>query len=199
MKLKIEALASALVIYPPEDTMSSFRSWNKTSTASVAPASAPDSTEDAGQAPSNPFGNMRRDRDRYQSGGMSYSDWKQTEKKKKVDDKPLTDADFPPLGGVNVVVPLRKVVPGDGVSLPDGVTLADRIRTAIKRQEDDALRRRIEIEEEEKKSKDTLVAIPMVRNVSLRQVRRNLDTEEAYAEEENYAWQVSGEVELPEQ
>jgi hypothetical protein len=180
--------------------MSSFRSWNKTSTASVAPASAPESTEDTSQAPSNPFGNMRRDRDRYQSGGMSYSDWKQTEKKKKGDDKPLTDADFPPLsGGVNVVVPLRKVVPGDGVNLTDGVTLADRIRTAIKRQEDDALHRRLELEEEEKKSKDTLVAIPMVRNVSLRQVRRNLDAEEAYAEEENYAWQVSREVELEEQ
>jgi hypothetical protein len=184
--------------------MSSFRSWNKTSTASVAPASTAETTDGAAQAPSNPFGNMRRDRDRHHSGGMSYSDWKQTEKKKKDEDKPLTDADFPPLGGgVNVVVPMKKVVPGDGVNMSttsDGVTLADRIRTAIKRQEDDALRRRIEIEEEEKKSKDALLAIPMMRNVSLREVRRNLDTEaEAYAEEENYAWQVSGEVETPEQ
>ncbi len=181
--------------------MSSFRSWNKSNTSSVAPAPEGTSAEEA-PAPSNPFGNMRRDRDRYnQSGGMSYSDWKQTEKKKKEDEvknKPLTDADFPPLGGGTVVVPVRKVVPGDGVTAAgDGVTLADRIRNAIKRQEDDALRRRLELEEEEKKSKETLVALPrapMLRNVSLREVRRNLDDE---AEEDNYAWQVSGEVESP--
>jgi len=169
--------------------MSSFRSWNKTNTASVAPApeGVSESTVDA---PSNPFGNMRRDRDRYQSGGMSYTDWKQTEKKKKEDSRPLTEADFPPLGG-KVVLPSKMTVPGDGVNL------ADRIRTAIKRQEDDALRRRLELEEEEKASKETLVSLsctPMLRTLRIREVRRNLE-QEAQAEEENYAWQVSGEVE----
>lgn len=177
--------------------MSSFRSWNKTNTASVAPApeNASESTEVAA-APSNPFGNMRRDRDRYQSGGMSYTDWKQTEKKKKEDEvknRPLTEADFPPLGG-KVVLPTKMTVAGDGVNL------AERIRTAIKRQEDDALRRRLELEEEEKASKDTLVSLsrtPMLRNVSLREVRRNLDAE--VQAEDDYAWQVSGEVESPPQ
>ncbi len=184
--------------------MSSFRSWNKSTNASVAPAPPSNNGEGspAPEASANPFGNMRRDRHN-QSGGMSYSDWKQTEKKKKVEEeknRPLTDADFPPLGGGTVVIPVRKVVPGDGVNVAaagDGVTLADRIRNAIKRQEDDALRRRLELEEEEKKSKETLVSLPrapMLRNVSLREVRRNLDAE-AQAEEDNYAWQVSGEVE----
>ncbi len=175
--------------------MSSFRSWNKTNTASVAPApeASSESTAEAAAAPSNPFGNMRRDRDRQQSGGMSYKDWKQTEKKKMDDSRPLTEADFPPLGG-KVVLPSKMTVAGDGVNL------ADRIRTAIKRQEDDALRRRLELEEEEKSSKDTLVSLsrtPMLRNVSLREVRRNLDAE--VQAEDDYAWQVSGEVESPAQ
>lgn len=186
--------------------MSSFRSWNKSSSASVAPTTPAPASETSGEtpAPSNPFGNMRRERDRYNhAGGMSYTDWKQTEKKKKDDEeknRPLTEADFPPLGG-KVVVPVKKVVPGEGVNMAapaDGTTLADRIRLAIKRQEDDALRRRLEMEEEEKKSKDTLVSLPrapMLRNVSLREVRRNLD-EETQAEED-YAWQVSGEIESP--
>ncbi len=183
--------------------MSSFRSWNKTNTTSVAPAPAAAADSESSEAapataPSNPFGNMRRDRNRYQSGGMSYSDWKQTEKKKMDEEakqRPLTDADFPPLGG-KVVIPIKKVVPGAGVNIVspgDGVNLADRIRNAIKRQEDDALRRRLEVEEEEKKAKETLIAIPMLRNVSLREVRRNLHAEAE--EEDNYAWQVSGEVE----
>jgi hypothetical protein len=178
--------------------MSSFRSWNKTTSASVAPAPS-DTAEASGEAPpaSNPFGNMRRDRDRYNQGSaMSYSDWKKTEQKKKDDEKkerPLTEADFPPLSG-KVVLPTKITVAGDGVNL------ADRIRNAIKRQEDEALRRRLELEEEEKQSKETLVSIsrtPMLRNISLREVRRNLDTQ--VEEEDNYAWQVSQEVESPEQ
>jgi hypothetical protein len=118
------------------------------------------------------------------------NEMKQTEKKKKEDSRPLTEADFPPLGG-KVVLPSKMTVPGDGVNL------ADRIRTAIKRQEDDALRRRLELEEEEKASKETLVSLsctPMLRTLRIREVRRNLE-QEAQAEEENYAWQVSGEVE----
>ncbi len=133
---------------------------------------------------------------------MSYSDWKQTEQKKKeeeIKNRPLTDADFPPLGG-NVVT-VKKVVPGTGVNVagaPDGVNLAERLRNAIKRQEDDALRRRLEQEEEEQKAKESMVSLsigPSIRSRKLENVRRNLEAE---AEEENYRWQVSSEIEEPE-
>lgn len=141
---------------------------------------------------------MRRDRDRNRSSGMSYSDWKQNEQKKKIEEeknRPLTEADFPPLGappGAKVVV--KNVMAT--TTAHDSVTLAERLRNTIKRQEDEALRRRLELEEEEKKSKDAVVSlslgVPMLRNrVQEMKVRRDLD---AQAEEE-YAWQVSSEME----
>jgi hypothetical protein len=167
--------------------MSSFRSWSKSNNTPAAPADAP---EGSAEERPNPFGNMRRDRNNY-SSGPSYSDWKQTEQKKKVEaekSRPLTDADFPPLGG-QVRLPVKITVPGDGL------TLASRLTNAIKRQEDEALRRRLEAEEEEKKSKEAVVSIslaPTLRNrVRDLNVRREIEVEE----EERYAWQVSNEVE----
>lgn len=172
-------------MYTPKDTMSSYRSWSNNNTT-TAPA-----TEASGQ-PSNPFGNMRKERNH--SYGQSYSDWKSTEQKKKMDaekSRPLTDADFPPLGG-EVRLPVKVTVPGDGL------TLAARLSNAIKRQEDEALRRRLEQEEEEQKSKETVVSISL--GPKFRSRVRTLDEtqkREAEEEEENYRWQVSSEMEAP--
>ena len=64
--------------------MSSFRSCsNNNNNNTAAPAAAAEGSEQ----PSNPFGNMRRDRDRNRSSGMSYSDWKQNEQKKKIEEE----------------------------------------------------------------------------------------------------------------
>ncbi len=171
--------------------MSSFRSWSKSNTTTDSPVGAP---EGSAEERPNPFGNMRRDRNNY-SSGPSYSDWKQTEQKKKVEaekNRPLTDADFPPLGGGHVRLPVKITVPGDGL------TLASRLTNAIKRQEDDALRRRLEAEEEEKKSKDTIVSIPLAPTLRNRVRDLNVRRELEVQEEERYAWQVSNEVEAEE-
>jgi hypothetical protein len=169
--------------------MSSFRSWSKSTTTNSSTSTTP---AEGSEAPSNPFGNMRRDRN--YSSGPSYSDWKQSEQKKKAEaekNRPLTDADFPPLGGGQVRLPVKVTVPGDGL------TLATRLSNAMKRQEDEALRRRLEQEEEEKKSKEAVVSLSLGPTLRTRvrqlNVRRELDAQE----EENYAWQVSTEVESP--
>lgn len=169
--------------------MSSIRSWSNNNNSAT-----PASTEGAEQ-PSNPFGNMRKDRNR--SSGMSYSDWKQTENKKKVEaekNRPLTEDDFPPLGaplGSKVVVKTSMTT----TTAHDNITLAERLRNTIKRQEDEALRRRLEEEEEEKKSKEAVVSISLGPKLRTRvqdlNVRRDLEAQE----EENYRWQVSGEIE----
>ena len=181
--------AGCLDVYTPKDTMSSYRSWSTTNTntnATPAPASTPEPN-------SNPFGNMRRDKERNQSYGMSYSDWKNTEQKKKMDaekTRPLTDADFPPLGGKVVIKTSMHTT-----TAHDNIPLAERLRNTIKRQEDDAHRRRLELEEEEKKTKEAVVAIslssPSIRN-RVREIylRRNLEIQD----EEDYAWQVSPET-----
>lgn len=175
--------------------MSSFRSWSNNNNNTAAPAAA--TATEGSEQPSNPFGNMRRDRDRNRSSGMSYSDWKQTEQKKKVEDdkkRPLTDADFPPLSNKPVVVKNSIFT----TTAHDSITLAERLRNTIKRQEDEAVRRRIEIEEEEKSSKEALVSlslgVPMIRNrIQEMKVRRDLDVQT----EEEYAWQVSSDMEAP--
>jgi hypothetical protein len=187
--VKIELGQGSFGVNPPKDTMSSYRSWSKPNNTTPSDASASPAEER-----SNPFGNMRRDRN--YASGPSYSDWKQTEQKKKTEvekNRPLTDSDFPPLGGGDVRLPVKISVPGDGL------TLATRLTNAMKRQEDEALRRRLEQEEEERKSKDAIVSIslgPSLRNrVKDLNVRREIEAQE----EERYAWQVSGEVEAPEQ
>jgi len=183
---------------PPKDIMSSYRSWSNTNTntsATVAPAPASAAT-DPSEPNSNPFGNMRRDRDRNQSYGMSYSDWKNTEQKKKMEaekSRPLTESDFPPLGGKVVIKTSMHTT-----TAHDSVTLAERLRNTIKRQEDDAHRRRLELDEEEKKTKEAVVAISLssssIRN-RVREIylRRNLEIQD----EEDYAWQVSPETVAP--
>lgn len=170
--------------------MSSYRSWSNNNTSASTSASA--STE--GEQVSNPFGNMRKDRNH--SYGQSYSDWKGAEQKKKVEaekSRPLTDADFPPLSGKVVIRNSMHTT-----TAHDSITLAERLRNTIKRQEDDALNRRLELEEEEKKSKEDIVSIslsvPMMRNrVRDPNIRRQLEVQA----EEDYAWQVSSETEAP--
>jgi hypothetical protein len=168
--------------------MSSYRSWSNTNTPAPAPAA------NEGEQPSNPFGNMRREKERNQSYGMSYSDWKGVEQKKKVEaekSRPLTDADFPPLGGKVVIKTSMHTT-----TAHDSIPLAERLRNTIKRQEDDAHRRRLELEEEEKKTKEAIVSISLTSS-SLRNrmreitLRRNLEAQA----EEDYAWQVSTETE----
>lgn len=171
---------------PPEDTMSSNRSWSNNNAAPTTPA-------EGSEQPSNPFGNMRRERN--QSSGMSYSDWKKTEQKKKMDaekSRPLTEDDFPPLGGKVVVKTSIHTT-----TAHDSITLAERLRNTIKRQEDEALRRRLEQEEEEQKSKEAVVSISLGPKFRSR-VRALDETREREAEEEeNYRWQVSAEMEAP--
>lgn len=183
-------------LHPP-DTMSSYRSWsNNNNNNTVNPPA-----EGSEQPPnSNPFGNMRKERNR--SSGMSYSDWKQSENKKKQEaekNRPLTDDDFPPLGappGSKVVVKTSM----NTTTAHDSITLAERLRNTIKRQEDEALRRRLELEEEEKKAKEEVVSLSLgastlrYRAKEIRLRRRELEAQE---EEENYEWQVSSEMEAP--
>ena len=180
-------------IHPPKDTMSSYRSWSISSNTNTNPNST---SQSEGEQASNPFGNMRRDKERNQSYGMSYTDWKGSEQKKKVEiekSRPLTDADFPPLSGKVVIKTSMHTT-----TAHDSVTLAERLRNTIKRQEDDALLRRIELEEEEKRSKEDVVSIslsmPALRNrVRDLGVRRELEVQV----EEDYAWQMNTEIEDP--
>lgn len=170
--------------------MSFNRTWNKTNTNE-----SQDSSQQQQQP--NPFGNMRRDRDRnqnYGSAGMSYSDWKSNEKKKKEAERPLTQDDFPPLGG-KVVVKTSIVT----TTAHDSVSLADRLRIAIKKEEDEAYRRRIEQEEQEKKEKDAVISIalgpPRLRIKTLDAQKKQQQQEE----DDNYRWQISSEIEQPEE
>ena len=176
--------------------MSSYRSWSISSNPNTNPNPNPNATSQApaSEQASNPFGNMRRDKERNQSYGMSYTDWKGAEQKKKIDaekSRPLTDADFPPLGGKVVIKTSMHTT-----TAHDSIPLAERLRNTIKRQEDDALHRRLELEEEERKSKEDIVSIslsvPMMRNrIRDPNVRRQLEVQA----EEDYAWQVSAETE----
>ena len=170
--------------------MSSNRSWFTNTNTN------PNTASEDRQA-SNPFGNMRKERN--QSYGNSYSDWKGTEQKKKMDaekNRPLTDADFPPLS-TKVVVKNTMIT----TTAHDSTTLAERLRNAMKRQEDEALHRRLQQEEEENLSKETVVSLslaPTLRN-RMRDITLRRDFEAEANAEENYAWQVSSEIDNPPQ
>jgi hypothetical protein len=168
--------------------MSSNRSWFTNTNTNTNPAS-----ED--RQSSNPFGNMRKERN--PSYGNSYSDWKTTEQKKKEEaekNRPLTDADFPPLS-TKVVVKNTMIT----TTAHDSTTLAERLRTAMKRQEDEVLHRRLQQEQEESLSKETVVSLslaPTLRN-RMRENTLRKDQEAESLAEEKYAWQVSPEIDSP--
>ncbi len=138
---------------------------------------------------------MRKERN--PSYGNSYSDWKTTEQKKKEEaekNRPLTDADFPPLS-TKVVVKNTMIT----TTAHDSTTLAERLRTAMKRQEDEVLHRRLQQEQEESLSKETVVSLslaPTLRN-RMRENTLRKDQEAESLAEEKYAWQVSPEIDSP--
>ena len=161
------------------------RTWNNNK-------STTESTSDSQpQERSNPFGNMRRDRVQ-QAPAMSYADYKQMEKKKKEEaekNRPLTEDDFPPLGG--------KVVVKNAIhttTAHDSISLADRLRLAIKREEDEATRRRLEAEEEEKKAKDGTISISMAPRLSMKRKVEEQKRQIEIQEEEDYHWQISSDM-----
>lgn len=162
------------------------RTWNNNKSTN-------ESTSDSqNQERPNPFGNMRRDRVQ-QTPAMSYADYKQMEKKKKEEaekNRPLTEADFPPLGG-KVVVKNTMI----STTANDSITLADRLRLAIKREEDEATRRRLELEEEEKKSKEGTISLSMGPRMTMKKKVVEQKRELEIQEEDDYQWQVSTEVE----
>jgi hypothetical protein len=178
------------------------RTWNtssmKTSTGQSAfQRTAPVESSQEESRP-NPFGNMRRDRTPYSSANTpaTYADWKDAQKKKKEEEaknRPFTDDDFPPLGG-KVVVKNTMIT----TTAHDSVTLAERLRNAIKREEDEATRRRLQMEQEEKDAKDSTISLSLGPRLSMVRRTQEQKRQSEYEEENEYAWQTSTEVEREE-
>ena len=128
-----------------------FRTWKNDDGAGAAAPS---------QKPNNPFSRQDR-RDRYGSQ-VSYAEHKrkkEEEAKEKEKNRPLTADDFPSLGGKPVVVKAK--------SDPNRSTLAVHIAETIKKDEEDAVRRRIqrEVEEERKRKEEGFVRLPLYGSV----------------------------------
>lgn len=171
-----------------------FRTW-KTDTV---PRSNEYSADSAPPPPSNPFQRQQRQpRESEAAASYSYNQWKlekQKAEEKKKAERPLTEDDFPPLGGGKVTI--KK----PAVAAESSETLASRIANAIKRDEAETLRKKREAEE--LKSSETFTALPIM------SLRNGLSTQKVKAEErrirrqedldrEDYDWQISSEIEEP--
>lgn len=135
-----------------------FRTWNNDS--------APPSSVGEEQPRSNPFGRMREDRERrnkYAPPPMSYADHKrklEEAAKEKEKNRPLTMDDFPALNGsAPVAVKPKKDA--------NASTLASHLAATIKKDEEDAVRRRIEKEadDERKRKEEGFVRLPLYGSV----------------------------------
>jgi hypothetical protein len=179
-----------------------FRTWKTDS----VPSRMEDSSSSAEPPrPSNPFQRQQRQpRESEAASSYSYNQWKlekQKAEEKKKAERPLTQDDFPPLGGA-VNATLKKQVPATSVydGSAQAETLASRIANAIKRDEAETLRKKREAEE--LKSSETFTALPMM------SIRSGLSAQKVKAEErrirrqtelddQDYQWQISSEIEEP--
>lgn len=153
-----------------------FRTWNN----DAAPAGRSNTNNEEPRA--NPFSRMREDRerrDRNRGPSMSYAEHKrkqEEERKEKEKNRPLTMDDFPALAGsVPVVVKPKKDA--------NASTLANHLAATIKKDEEDAVRRRLEkeVDDERKRKEEGFVRLPLYGSVEAYFKAKRAEAEKNYA------------------